>query len=135
MPLEESLVGRAFPPTRPYEVAAEKLREFAAATGGVWSGGPAPPTFPIVLAFEAMTAFLEAESIELSRIVHGDQRFVYERPVQVGDVLTATLTVTSLRHVAGTDVIGTISEVTGGDGAAVCTAHATLVHRTTGSPT
>ena len=40
-----------------------------------------------------MNAFLEAESVDLFRIVHGEQRFAYERPVVPGDVLTATLTV------------------------------------------
>ena len=60
-----------------------------------------------MLAFDAMNAFLEAEQIDLFRIVHGEQRFAYERPVVPGDVLTATLTVASLRQIAGTDIIGT----------------------------
>ena len=51
MPVDPSIVGRTFPPTRPYAVTAEALRAFAAATGGEWAGGPAPATFPIVTAF------------------------------------------------------------------------------------
>ena len=129
MPVDPSIVGRTFPPTRPYAVTAEALRTFAAATGGAWDGGPAPTTFPIVTAFEAMNAFLEAEQVQLHRIVHGEQRFAYERPVVEGDVLTATLTVSSLRQIGGNDVIGTTSEVRDADGALVCTAGATLVHR------
>ena len=35
MPVDPSLVGRAFPPTAPYEVTEERVRAFAAATGGV----------------------------------------------------------------------------------------------------
>ena len=129
MPVDPSIVGRTFPPTRPYVVTAEALRTFAAATGGQWTGGPAPATFPIVTAFEAMNAFLESEQVELRRIVHGEQRFTYERPVVPGDVLTARLRVTSLRHVGGADIVGTVSELTDADGAHVCTATATLVHR------
>ena len=129
MPIDESLVGRAFPPTRPYTVSAEKIREFATAVGAEYDGGPAPATFPIVLAFEAMNAFLEAESVDLFRIVHGEQRFAYERPVRPGDVLSATLTVASLRQISGNDIIGTRSEVTDATGALVCTTTATLVHR------
>ena len=91
------------------------MREFVAATGGEYAGGPAPPTFPIVLAFDAMNAFLEAEQIDLFRIVHGEQKFAYERPVRPGDVLTATLTVASLRQIAGNDIIGTTSEITDAD--------------------
>jgi acyl dehydratase len=129
MPVDPSLVGRTFPPTRPYEVTEAKVREFAAATGGAYDGGSAPATFPIVLAFDAMNAFLEAESVDLFRIVHGEQKFVYERPIVPGDVLSATLTVAGLRQIAGADIISTSSEITDPDGVVVCTAGATLVHR------
>jgi acyl dehydratase len=129
MAVDESLVGREFPPTRPYTVSEEKVREFVAATGGKYDGGPAPATFPIVLAFDAMFGFLDAESIDLFRIVHGDQKFTYERPVVPGDVLSATLTVSSLRQIGGNDIIGTTSRITDADGALVCATSATLVHR------
>src|SRR3712207_8114914 len=55
--------SRSFPPTEAYEVTEEALRSFAAATGGSFAGGPAPATFPIVVAFRAMNGFLAAESI------------------------------------------------------------------------
>jgi acyl dehydratase len=129
MPLHPSLVGTSYPPTDPYLVTRERVTEFAAATGGTWTGGPVPATFPIVLAFDAMHTFLAAESVELHRIVHGEQRFAYQRPLSVGDELRATLTVASLRQIGGNDVVGTRSEVTDADGALVCTASATLVHR------
>jgi acyl dehydratase len=129
MPVDQSLVGRLFPPTGPYEVTEEKVRAFVAATGGEYDGGPAPATFPIVLAFDAMNAFLAAESIDLFRIVHGEQNFAYERPVVPGDVLTATLSVVSLRQISGNDIIGTSSEITDESGAVVCSTGATLVHR------
>jgi hypothetical protein len=129
MPVDQSLVGRSFPPTAPFEVTEERLRAFAAAIGSSYDGGPAPATFPIVLAFDAMNAFLESESIDLFRIVHGEQKFVYERPVLPGDVLTAALRVVSLRQIGGNDIIGTASEVTDPTGALVCSTSATLVHR------
>jgi acyl dehydratase len=129
MAVDQSLVGRSFPPTSPYAVTDEAVRAFAESTGASYAGGPAPATFPIVLAFGAMNAFLEAEQLDLHRIVHGEQRFAYERPVVPGDVLTATLTVASLRQIAGNDIIGTTSEITDETGALVCTGTATLVHR------
>lgn len=129
MPVDQSLVGRAFPPTAPYAVSEEQIRAFVDATGGEYAGGPAPATFPIVLAFDAMNAFLAAESIDLFRIVHGEQKFAYVRPVRPGDVLTATLKVASLRQIAGNDIIGTTSEIADADGALVCSTSATLVHR------
>ena len=129
MPVDQSLVGRSFPPTVPYDVTEERVREFAEATGGRYDGGPAPATFPIVLAFDAMNAFLAAEDLDLFRIVHGEQRFSYERPVVPGDRLTATLEVASLRQIAGNDIIGTTSRIRDAEGAVVCSTSATLVHR------
>ena len=130
MPVDPSLVGRTFPPTVPHAVSEGQVRDFVLATGGSsYDGGPAPATFPIVLAFDAMNAFLEAERIDLFRIVHGEQKFAYERPVVPGDVLSATLTVASLRQIGGNDIIGTTSVVTDESGAVVCSTSATLVHR------
>ncbi len=129
MPVDQSLVGRSFPPTPAFAVTDDGIAAFVAATGGDYAGGPAPATYPIVLAFDAMNAFLEAEQIELRRIIHGEQRFAYERAIRPGDVLTATLTVSTLRQIGGADIIGTTSEVVDADGALVCTTSATLVHR------
>jgi acyl dehydratase len=131
MAVDSSLAGRTFPPTEPYTATREKVLEFARATGSELDGKTAPATFPIVVAFSAMTALMEDPEIgiALHRVVHGDQRFTYVRPVVVGDVLTATLTVDSLRQIGGADIIGTRSEITDEQGEPVCTAFATLVHR------
>jgi 3-hydroxymyristoyl/3-hydroxydecanoyl-(acyl carrier protein) dehydratase len=131
MPVEESLAGRTFPPTPPYPVSRERIAEFAAATGSSYDGGAAPATFPIVVAFAAMTSLMEDPSVGISlhRVVHGEQRFRHTRPVVAGDELTATLTVDSLRQIAGADIIATRSEIVDADGEPVCTALATLVHR------
>jgi hypothetical protein len=131
MAVDASLSGRTFPPTEPYTVSGEKILEFARATGSWYDGHAAPATFPIVVAFAAMNALMEdpAVGISLHRVVHGEQRFSYTRPVLAGDRLTAQLTVDSLRQIGGADIIGTRSEITDGDGEHVCTAFATLVHR------
>lgn len=128
MPLDSAVIGRSYPVTAPFEVTAERLRVFVESTGGVYDGA-APATFPIVAAFDAMMEFLVAERLDLSRIIHGEQRFTYERPVVVGDVLSVRLTVSTLRQIGGNDIVGTTSTVTDVDGALVCTGAATLVHR------
>ncbi len=132
MAVDAALAGRTFPPTEPYDVTAQAVADFATATGTPYQpGDPAPTTFPIVVAFAAMQGLMADPEvgIELHHVVHGQQRFVTERPIAVGDRLTATLTVSSLRQVAGTDIIGTSSAITDASGALVCTADATLVHR------
>ena len=131
MAVDASLAGRTFPPTEPYSVSREKILEFAHATGSTYHGGAAPATFPIVVAFAAMQALMTDPDvgIELHHVVHGQQKFVHERPVVAGDRLSATLTVSGLRQIAGTDIITTSSAITDDAGALVCTADATLVHR------
>jgi acyl dehydratase len=121
-----------FPPTAAHDVTETGLAAFAAATGTPYvAGGPAPATYPIVVAFAAMQDLMVDPSvgIELHHVVHGEQRFVHERPVVAGDRLTAELTVESLRQIGGADIIGTSSAITDASGALVCTAKATLVHK------
>ncbi|MBS41698.1 MAG: hypothetical protein CMH83_00715 [Nocardioides sp.] len=130
VPVDTDVIGRRYPAGEQHEVTAEAVRAFAEATGATWSeGDPVPATYPIVAAFRAMTAFLDAEGVDLSRIVHGEQRFAYERPLAVGDRLDVELVVASLRAIGGNEIVGTASEVRDADGALVCTGKATLVHR------
>ena len=131
MAVDAALAGRTFPPTAAYDVTEQAVGDFAAATGTPYTpGGPAPTTFPIVVAFAAMQELMADPEvgIELHHVVHGQQKFVHERPVTAGDRLTATLTVSGLRQIGGADIIATSSALTDDDGRLVCTADATLVH-------
>jgi len=139
------LQGRVFPPTEPYLVGREKVREFAravfatnpinldpeAARAAGYDDVVAPPTFPIVVQ-ERTLAQLLAEpdaGIDFSRVVHGDQRFSYTRPVVAGDLLTATLTVSSVKTLGGHSIVVAESEIVDADGAHVVTAVSQLVVR------
>ncbi len=64
MALDQSFVGRTYPPTEPYEVGREKIREFAQAVGDTspvytdveaasarYADVIAPPTFVFSLTF------------------------------------------------------------------------------------
>lgn len=131
MALDPELAGRTFPPTEPYDVSRHEIAEFAAAVGYADVSDDAPPTFPIVIAFKAMTALMRDPEvgIELRNVVHADQRFDSARPIRAGDVLTAQLQIEKLRHMAGTDIITTRSDIVTTDGERVCSAYATLAHR------
>ncbi len=145
MAVDAALAGRVLSPTPVYDVSRYAIASFASAIG---SNDPvhrdveaaraaghrdvvAPPTFPIVVAFQAMRALLAdpQAGIELRNVVHAQQRFEYQRPVFAGDVLTATLTVESVRSAAGTDLLATRSDITTADGELVCAAYANLAHR------
>jgi hypothetical protein len=66
MAVDPDLAGRSFPATEPYAVSREKILEFARATGSTYDGGPAPATFPIVVAFAAMTALMEDPEVGIA---------------------------------------------------------------------
>ena len=145
MAVNPELQGRTYPPTAPYLVGREKIREFARA---VFATSPihfdpdaarqaghvdvvAPPTFPVVVQ-EASLAQLLADpeaGIDFSRVVHGDQRFTYSRPVIAGDELSSTLTVTSVKSLAGNSMVTAESVMTDTRGDHVVTAISTLVVR------
>lgn len=105
---------------------AERVAAFAAATK--FAGRGVPPTYPIILLNDAMLAFLSQVEAKLEQIVHGEQRFTWHRPVVVGDVLTATMRVASLRALGGAELIGTVTVITDAEGVEVGQAKATLVH-------
>jgi acyl dehydratase len=145
--LDQSFVGRKYPPTVPYEVSREKIREFADAINDPHPayrdpqaaqalGHPdviAPPTFGIVLSMRASGQVVADPELGLdySRVVHGEQRFVITRPIRPGDRLTVTVTVESIRTAGGNDLITTRGDVSTVDGEPVFTAYGTLVARGT----
>jgi acyl dehydratase len=147
VPLDQSFAGRKYPPTPPYEVGREKIREFAEAIGddnpayrdpeaARALGHPdvvAPPTFGIVLSMGAGRQVIADPELGLdySRVVHGEQRFVSARPVRAGDRLTVTVTVEDIRAAAGNDMLTTRGEVSTVEGELVFTAYSTLVARGT----
>ncbi|QNE35339.1 FAS1-like dehydratase domain-containing protein [Leifsonia shinshuensis] len=145
MPVNPELVGRSFPPTPPYLVGREKVREFAAAVlatdpisfdvAAARAAGHAdivaPPTFPVVvqqLTLDQLLADPEA-GIDFSRVVHGDQRFTFTRPVVAGDELTATLTVTAVKSLGAHSMVTAETVIVDDAGEHVVTSVSTLVVR------
>ena len=143
--MNPALTERDFLPVAPYLVGREKVREFAravlataplhhdpeAARAAGFADVVAPPTFPIVVADATLTQLLAEPDagIDFSRVVHGDQRFTYSRPVVAGDELTATLRVTSIKTLGGNSMITSETAMVDADGAHVVTSISTLVVR------
>ena len=133
MPLDPSLAGRAFAPTAPYTVSREKIAEFTTAIGAdpIDGGETAPLTFPIVIAFGAMTQLMTDPDvgIELHNVVHGDQRFEQQRPIRAGDRLSCVVTIDGIREMGGSEILTTRADVHAADGEPVVTAWCSLVIR------
>lgn len=137
MPVNPELVGRDFPPTAPYLVGREKVREFARA---VFADDPqhsdpaaaqalgyadvvAPPTFAIVVTDATLQQLLgEPDSgIVLQNVLHAEQRFRFSRPIVAGDELTAKLAVTGIRAMGAAAMLTSESEITDAAGDHVVT--------------
>jgi len=145
MALDTSIVGRTYTASRPYEVGREKIRDFVDAIG---DHNPAyrdpdaakqfghrdvvaPPTFAIVITRETSGQLITDPELRLAlhRVLHGEQRFAYTRPIAAGDLLTSTLTIDAVKHSKGMDILSTRTEIATVDGELVCTALSTLFHR------
>lgn len=89
---DDSGLGRWTDPVR-FEVTAERLAEYAAATNDPipahLEGVIAPPVFAIVPVFESMLEpVIDVVPTALfGLVVHGEQDFVFHRPIRPGDVL------------------------------------------------
>ncbi|MCX4969935.1 MaoC family dehydratase N-terminal domain-containing protein [Streptomyces sp. NBC_00654] len=145
MALDQSFVGRTYPPTPAYEVGREKIREFAEAVGDInaayvdpeaaralgHSDVIAPPTFVFSITFKAAGVVVQDPQLGLdySRVVHGDQKFTYVRPVRAGDRLTVTSTIEGIKSLAGNDILDIRGDVHDESGALVVTALTKLVAR------
>lgn len=141
--MNPELVGRVFPPTAPYLVGREKVRDFARA---VFADDPqhvdpaaaealgyadvvAPPTFAMVIQDQTLQQLLaEPDSgIVLQNVLHAEQRFRYTRPIVAGDELTGTLSVTGIRAIGGNAMVTSEAEITDAAGAHVVTATSVLL--------
>ncbi len=133
-----AIEGKRYPRTPAYEVGREKVREFSRAVffplesqDQSNSDLVVPPTFPVVIQEQSLKLVLadpEAK-LDFSRVVHGDQRFVFERPIVAGDELTSELHVASVKTLAGNHLVTFNTEIFDSSNKLVCTAISTLVVR------
>ena len=145
MALDPSNVGRTFVSSEPYLVGREKIREFATATGETspvchdvavaraagHADVVAPTTFPIVVTLNAMGDAVTDPSVgvDWSRVVHGDQRFSYNRPIVAGDELTVHTVIESIKTLAGNDLITLRGDLFDAAGLAIGSTWTSLVQR------
>ena len=145
MALNRDFIGRSGKSSAPYEVSRVKIKEFAEAIGdmnpiyhdreaAIAAGHPdvvAPPTFPIVFSLaEAGKVLSDPElGLNYAMVVHGEQRFEYDRPIYAGDRLLTTTTITEIRSVGRNGFVTLRSDITTVDGEPVCRAYCMLVER------
>jgi|TARA_B110000977_G_scaffold47640_1_gene64785 acyl dehydratase len=139
-----NIQGKRYPRSATYLVGREKIREFARATFATEESIDlvaaeaaghrdlvAPPTFPIVLQeFGLKLVIADPEAgLDFSRVVHGEQKFVFKRPIVAGDLLTSELSVASVKSLGGNHMVVFDTEIFDESNSLVCTAISTLVVR------
>ncbi|KAB7709033.1 MaoC family dehydratase [Bacillus aerolatus] len=111
MGLDNSIVGLTGPEFT-FEVEKRHIRQFvqaigdknplyvdeAYAAGTPYGGIIAPPTFPIAIGVEGESIDLE---LDQKRMLHGEQEFIYNRPIRPGDRLTCQMKVADLYEKEG----------------------------------
>ncbi|MBO2451353.1 MaoC family dehydratase N-terminal domain-containing protein [Actinomadura barringtoniae] len=144
MALNRDFIGRAFPPSAPYEVTRLKIREFADAIGdknpiyrdqeAAKAAGHAdviaPPTFPIVVSMGGGGSLADPElGLNFAMVVHGEQRFEYTRPLRAGDTVVCESTVTEIKSIGNNEKLVLETEIKTTEGELLCKAFNTIVER------
>ncbi|MGE2832586.1 (3R)-hydroxyacyl-ACP dehydratase subunit HadC [Mycobacterium sp. SMC-4] len=143
MALKTDIRGMVWQYPDPFVVGREQIRQYAAAVKAFdpashddaaaaelgHSGLIAPPTFMSILAVMTQRHFFQHVDVgfETMQIVQVDQKFLFHRPIQEGDRLTATMYIESVAERFGADIVTTRNELTDDDGAVVMESFTTLM--------
>ena len=107
----------------PVRVAA--FREVFGVSDGV------PPTFVTAAEFTVLPQVSgdPALGLDFTRVLHGSQEYVYERPLREGETLSVRARIDSIRHKSGTGFLTVVMELRDDEDWLVCTARSQMVER------
>jgi acyl dehydratase len=90
-----------------------------------------PPTFVTAAEFAVFPEILADERVglDLSRVVHGSQGYVFHRPLVEGETLIARTRIDSIHVRAGNGFMTIVTELVSADGHVAVTARSTMVER------
>jgi acyl dehydratase len=141
--INSDILGMVWDYPDSYVVGREKVREFAKAVkaddpacldeGAAAELGydalVAPPTFATIFGQLVQADFMRKvdTGYDSMQIVQVDQRFVYHKPILVGDVLRARMVVDSVVERFGADIVVTKNTCTNGAGEVVLEAYTTVM--------
>ncbi|WP_327145348.1 fused (3R)-hydroxyacyl-ACP dehydratase subunits HadA/HadB [Nocardia sp. NBC_01327] len=135
------LIGYRYRADDYYEVGREKIREYARAVQAYhpahwtesaagefgYSGLVAPATFTSIVAMRTNRVLFEDVMTGYDTFLHTDQVFEFHQPVVAGDRLTVDVELSSVRRVAGRDLLTVTNTFTDLSGRIVQIMHTTLV--------
>lgn len=130
MALNHDLEGKTYPPVR-FRLEEARVRAFADAVGH--RGPGVPPTIVTVPEIEAGLSNVVSDpdlGVDLARVLHGEQEYVWARPTALDEVLTAESTIESIRGKGGMQFLTLRTELRDETGRLVVSGRSTLIVRT-----
>jgi acyl dehydratase len=90
-----------------------------------------PPTFVTAAEFTVFPHVIgdPALGLDFSRVLHGSQEYVYERPLREGETLLVRARIDSIRHKGDTGFLTVVMELRDEDDQLVCTTRSQMVER------
>jgi acyl dehydratase len=115
-------------PDVPFTVDPARVSAFRAVFGmtdGV------PPTFTTAAEFTVFPLVIADPTLGLdfTRVLHGSQEYVYERPLREGETLSVRARIDSIRQKGDTGFLTVVMELRDDAGELVCTARSQMVER------
>lgn len=125
--LSPDLVGRTLIGATSTTITAEAIANFARSLREVETD-IAPATFAITISLAQSQSLLVESGLDWNRVVHGDQKFLINKPLAVGVQITCNTTIESARVVAGNEIVTVRSDLIS-DGEVLQSSWSTLVFR------
>ncbi len=120
--------GKVYPSVS-FEVTAARVAAFHGVVGGP---DGVPPTFAAAAEFAAIPQVIDDPELALdfSRVVHGSQAYDHRRPMRIGDRLTVTPRIASIKTKGPNGFLTIEMELVDEDGDVVCVSTSTMIERT-----
>ena len=126
--MNAAVAGKEYPTTS-FVVDAAHVERFAAVVGQTEPG--IPPTFLTAVEFAVFEPIvLDPElRLDFTRVIHGDQEYVWHRPLTVGETLRVGSRIASIRERGGAGFLTIEVTLSDDAGEPVATASATMIER------
>ena len=119
--------GKVYQPVR-FVVEPARVAAFAALFG---RADGVPPTFATAAEFTVLPQVVADPdlAIDFTRVLHGSQEYEHHRPMRVGETLTVTMRIESVKVKGANGFLTLLTQITDANDEPVCTAHSSMVER------
>lgn len=125
--MDPSAEGTTYSDVR-FVVEADRVAAFRAVFG-IEAG--VPPTFATAAEFTVLPEVLRDPrlGVDFSRVVHGSQEYIFERPLREGETLIVRARLASIKQKGGTGFLTVETQLLDEQERVVCTARSQMVER------